>query len=187
MWFTEEAWPPIILLVMGTAVLVALWSTSRRAIHLAGAAVLLLGCVVVYAVEQNIVTERERVETALYGVADAFRAADTGRTLDSISPRAPQLKLVVEHVMVEMEVRVKDDLRITDVNIEMLNEDTRAKSHLRANGRIFVPQYGGDVGHVATRWNVTWQKEGGEWKIINVERLDPVRGNPVNLLTGEAR
>jgi hypothetical protein len=166
--------------------MVALWSTSRRAINLAAAALLVVCCGVVYVVEQNVVTERERVEAAVFGVADAFRAADTGRTLDFISPRAMQLKVIVEHVMVDMQVRVKDDLRITDVNIEMLNEETRARSHLRANGRIFVPRYGGDVGHQPTRWNLTWQKEGGEWKIINVERLDPIRGDPVDLLTGEA-
>jgi hypothetical protein len=181
MWFTETAWPPIIILAIGAAVLLSLWSTSRRVFHLLGAILLLICCGVVYVVEQQIVTERERVEEAIYGVADAFEAADTGATLKFISPRALDLQLAVQFVMSVLQVRVEDELRITDVSIEMLNEDTRARAHFRANGTFFVAQYG-DVGHRPTRWNVTWQKEGGEWKIINVERLDPVRGDPMPLL-----
>lgn len=176
MWFTETAWPPIVILAIGAAVLLSLWSSSRRILHLLGAVSLLICCGVVYVVEQQIVTERERVEEAIYGVADAFEAADTGATLDFFSPRALVLRLKVEYVMSVLEVRVQDELRITDISIEMFNEDTRARSHFRANGRIFVGQGGGDVGHYPTRWNVTWQKEGGEWKIIAVERLDPITG-----------
>ena len=181
MWFTETAWPPIMILTMGAAVMLAMWSSSRGALNLLGAVLMLLSCAVVYVVEQQIETERERVEVAILGVAEAFEAADTGATLDYFSPRAQELRGAIQIAMLVMEVRVQDDLRITDVNIEMLNEESRAKAHFRANGRIYLTEYG-DVGHQPTRWNVTWQKEGGEWKIIDVERLDPIRGDPMPIL-----
>ena len=181
MWFTETAWPPIIILMMSAAVMLALWSTSRRAINLIAAVLLLLCCGVVYVIEQQIVTERERVEAAVHDMAAAFESADTGATLEFISPRAFDLQLAVQIAMGAMEIRVRDDLRITDVSVEMLNEESRAKVHLRANGTFYVAEYG-DVGHQPTRWNITWQKEGGEWKVIDVERLDPVRGDSIPLL-----
>lgn len=185
MWFTETPWPPILILAIVAAGLVALWTNSGRVLNLAVAAVLVICCGVVYAIEQRIVTERERVEAAIFGVAEAFRAADTRATLKYISPRAPfELHLGIQSVMGPMEVRVQDELRITDIDIEMLGEESRAKSHFRANGRIYIGEHG-DVGHQATRWNVTWQKEGGEWRILDVERLDPVRGHPVGMITGQ--
>ena len=181
MWFTETAWPPIIILMMSAAVMLALWSTSRRALNLIAAALLLVCCGVVYVIEQQIITERERVEVAIHDMAAAFEAADTGATLEFISPRAFDLRLAVQVAIDVLEIRVQDDLRITDIDIEMLNEQSRAKAHFRANGTFHVGEYG-DVGHQPTRWNVTWQKEGGDWKVIDVERLDPVRGDPISLL-----
>lgn len=184
MWFTETAWQPIIALTIAAAALLGMWSSSRRVLNLIGVILLALSAGVVYVVEQRIVTERERVEAAIFGVADAFRAADTGAVLEFISLRAPlELRLGIQLAMGPMQVRVQDDLRVTDVSVEMLSEDSRARAHFRANGRIYVGEHG-DVGHQATRWNVTWQKEGGEWKILDVERLDPVRGHTVDLITG---
>jgi hypothetical protein len=39
----------------------------------------------------------------------------------------------------------------------------------------------GDVGHRASRWDLTWQKQGGDWRIIEIQRLDPISGERMNI------
>lgn len=63
----------------------------------------------------------------------------------------------------------------------MMGEDTQAVSHFRANGTV-VPENYGDQ-HVATRWEVSWRKEAGEWKVYKIVRLNPITGEPINLLS----
>jgi hypothetical protein len=173
MWFTETPWPPIIgLAALATAFAAALISTQRTKFI---APILLLAAVaiIVYVVEQQVVTERERVEQSIHDVAAAFQKQDVDATLEHFSEQALLLRAAALWALTT--VQVQDDLRITDVSIEMKNADSRARSHFRANGTFAVVGYG-DVGHQPTRWNVDWQKEGGEWRIIYAERLDPITG-----------
>ncbi|REJ79674.1 MAG: hypothetical protein DWQ34_19615 [Planctomycetota bacterium] len=178
MWFTETPWPPIFILAVIAACLAAAFSATQRSVYLAGILVLALLGGGIYFIEKQIVTERERVEAAIYGVADAFQRRDVAETVGYISQNAVLLRLLVLSKL--REVQVREDLRITDVSIETSNQDSRATSHFRANGTFAVAGYG-DVGHQPTRWEVDWQKEGGEWRIINVRRLDPINGDVMKI------
>ena len=184
MWFTETPWPPIIGLAALAAGFAAAFISTQRARYIMPILLLAAVAIVVYVVEQQIVTERERVEQSITDVAAAFQRRDVDGTLAHFSEHAILLKGLVMTALAA--VQVQDDLRITDVSIAMRNADSRASSHFRANGTFDVVGYG-TVGHQPTRWNVDWQKEAGEWRIIKVERLDPVTGEPMDPFEGSVR
>lgn len=184
MWFTETPWPPIIVLAIAAACCAAAFLATQRARYITPILFFAVLGVVVYVVERQIVTERERVEQSIYEVSAAFQRRDVNGTLSHFSEQAILLKGIVMTALAA--VQVHDDLRITDVSIEMRNDDSRARSHFRANGSFDVIGYG-DVGHQPTRWNVDWQKEAGEWRIIKVERLDPITGESMDYFEGSAR
>jgi hypothetical protein len=176
MWFTETPWPPIVIFAVAGACCAAAWINRRQAVYLAAIAALVVAGVVTHAVEARIVTERERVEWAIHDLADAFRAKDADRMLEHISANALQWRHVAYGAM--NLVTVEDDVTITDLSIEMRNQNSRATAWFRANGTFSVGDF---RGHRPTRWEVVWQLEGGRWRIIGVERLDPVRGEPVGI------
>ncbi len=176
MWFTETPWPPIMIFSAIAAGLAAALVTTQQGRYAVGIVALLVASLVTFLVEQHIVTESERVEQAVYDVAEAFQQRDEQRTLSAFSQRAPELQVLAMIALRVVEVR--DDLRITDLSVELKNEQTRAFSHFRANGTFHAPGFG-DV-REPTRWDVGWQKEGGEWRIISVEQLHPVTGEPIN-------
>ena len=76
-------------------------------------------------------------------------------------------------------VEFKGDMRVTDVEIEMTNNKSRAKTRFRVNGTINA-LHENYSGHQPTRWEATWQIESDEWKMIDIIQLDPVSGNVVN-------
>jgi hypothetical protein len=54
--------------------------------------------------------------------------------------------------------------------------DTIAKVHFRANASITVTGESGASGYYPARLILTFEREKGEWKIIDVERLSPLNG-----------
>jgi len=176
MWFTETPWPPIMIFSAIAAGLAAALVTTQQGRYAVGIVAMLIASLATYLVEQNIVTESERVEQAIYGVTEAFQQRDEQRTLSFISQRFPELQTLA--IIALRVVEVRDDLRVTDVHVELKNEQTRALSHFRANGTFQAV----GIGEVRepTRWEVGWQKEGGEWRIISVEQLHPVTGESID-------
>ena len=183
-WFTETAWPPIMVLATVAGVGIALFLNSQRIKYLALLLPLLVLGPVLYFVEQRVVTERERVEHAVTGVASAFEQQDRDGTIRHFSVNADALRRVVSWTLDNVEPT--GTLSITDLAITMRNQDSRAVTHFRANGPIAVSGFG-DVGHRSTRWEMTWQKEGGDWRIIDVQRLDPISGEQMDLLARNER
>lgn len=176
MWFTETAWPPIAIgVVLAFALLIA-WNVTQRSSYLVGALGLALACVGVYFAEEQIVTEAEKVEAAVYEVTGAFRDDDLEKTLSYISPSEEGMRLAVTAANALYDV--EDDLRITDVRVETRANDTLAVSRFRANATI-SSRKGGFRGHHPTHWELTWRKIGGEWKITDYQRLHVVTGEPI--------
>jgi len=185
MWFTEDAWSPIILCVIAAVVLLIAWSTTQRARLLLGVPLLLLACVVIYFVEQSIVTDLEQVEDDLHSLLHTFvdesqevrpgagQAPDSLRSLDFFSAQnttdrarvAAAVNLVV----------VDPAIRITDVQTRLTNENTRAVTHFRANGNVSLSGAGGG-GHFSSRWELTWQKEGDRWAVTRTKMLNVMSG-----------
>ena len=134
MWFTETAWPPIAIGVVLALALVIVWSITRRKAYLVGTAGLALACVGIYFAEEQIVTEAEKVEAAVYDVTGAFRDDDLERTLSYIAPSQDAMRLTVTAANAMFDV--EEDLRITDVRVETRANDTLAVSRFRANATI---------------------------------------------------
>ena len=184
MWFTETPWPPIIALAALATGFAGAFISTQRTKFIVPILLLAALAVVVYVVEQQVVTERERVEQSIYDVTAAFQRQDVPATLGHFSEQALLLRGMAMGALAT--IRAQEDLRITDVSIEMTNADSRARAHFRANGTFDVTGYG-PVGHQPTRWNVDWQKEGGQWRIIDVERLDPITGESMNIFDESVR
>jgi hypothetical protein len=181
MWLTETPWPPIIALLVAAVVFGFLWSRTRRR----PLAILALVCLVLvpaaYFVEQAVVTPAEEVEQHVRELRDSVVAGDVERTLSFFAASAEAERGAVQAGM--KLVDVKDDLRITDLSVKTVGEDTQAVTHFRANGTV-VPENYGDQ-HVATRWEISWRKEAGEWKLYKIVRLNPVTGDPMGLMSQE--
>lgn len=181
MWLTDNPWPPIVILGMGAVVCAAAWYPRKNAKFLVAAAALCLAAVGVYFVEGMILTEEEQVEAQVLGVTDAFRRQDLEGTLAFFSPRAEAERSLVRQA--EAVIDEVHSLRITDMSVELLAENTRAKSHFRANGEVSVSAAGlSHRNRFTTRWRLTWQKEADQWKVIEVHRLHPIRGDEIGPL-----
>lgn len=178
MWLTETPWPPIAIGVVLAIAFVIAWNLTRRGAYLMWAVGLLAACLLVYMLEQQIVTESERVEAAIYAVTGAYRDGDLEQTLSYISPSETALRLAVTGAIVLYDV--KDDLRITAVEVDTKANDTLAVCRFRANATIEAVKDSLRAAH-PSYWEVTWQKIEGDWKIVGVQRLDVVTGKPIEL------
>jgi len=187
MWFTETPWPPIFLCALAFVGCLIGWKSQQRPGYLTGMIASVFAALLVWIVERSIVTERERVEaavhnlawavqneSALYDLGSAFPGEDHLKTLSFISRHAPALRELAWRGL--QFVRVAGDLRITDVNVTLRANGTRARSHFRANGTFVLPD--GSTSYEPTRWLLTWQLEDGQWRVIRIQRLNVITGQP---------
>lgn len=189
MWFTETAWPPIIMLGVVGVLLFLGWISQRRSGYLVGVFVCLGLCGVVWFVEQQIMTEREIVETRLYdfatsvqreslqrGVANLILGGPEPETFKFISATANDVREFARQAL-DM-VDIQEDVRISDVRTTLTNNQSRATTQFRATATVSVTAYG-NVGRQPTRWELTWQRENGIWKVTRVTRLNFMSGEPL--------
>ena len=189
MWFTETAWPPIIMLGVVGVLLFLGWISQRRLGYLVGVFVCMGLCGVVWFVEQQIITEREIVETRLYdfattvqreslqrGVANLILGGPEPETFKFISATANDVREFARQAL-DM-VDIQEDVRISDVRTTLTNNQSRATTQFRATATVSVTAYG-NVGRQPTRWELTWQRENGIWKVTRVTRLNFMSGEPL--------
>lgn len=185
MWFTEDAWSPIIVCIVVALICGIAWSTTQRIKYLIAAIIILLGAVTIHFVEQAIVTPSEQVEQNLYDLVLTFarESRELGGSSNKPLPDSIQclrffsVQDTVDRARVAAALLVADvdeDVRVTDVQIRMTNEDTRAITHFRANATV---RAGSFSGHHASRWELTWQREGGEWKVTQTKMLNIINGS----------
>jgi hypothetical protein len=178
MWITETAIPPMIICSIIAAVFFVQWYLRHQTKYVIGCLVMIGATVGFYFLELNIITESERVEADLYGLISAFEKKEVDPTLLYISPRAKPLRSLVQTAL--NLVTINGQLRITDVSTELKSEDSIATTHFRANG---AATFGGFSGSSPTRWELTWQKMGGEWKVTKASRLNPITGEPLRVMS----
>jgi hypothetical protein len=184
MWFTENPWPPMFLCAVGAVVCLIVWYQRQQPRFLAGAGALVLLAAGIWVIERAIVTERERVRENVFAVTSSFQRRDLDGTLDYISQQAPDLRrLVVYGYNV---AQVEDDMRVTDVQVEMTAQETRATTRFRVNATVTGhPEGGMNFSHrQPTRWEAKWQQEAGEWRMFDIQQLDPITGERINQFSG---
>jgi len=178
MWFTEDPWPPMLILGLVGLVGIGWWLSSQRVLHLSLAilAVVLAGGV--YLIESAIVTPAEQVEQLVGQLCDEFRRKDP-QALTHFSAQAPELRLMCQTAMALVDVA--EDLRLTDFQTTVTNAGSRAVCHFRANATISLAGHG-KVGRQPARFELTWIKEGDRWKISRIRRLHPIKDEELGVL-----
>lgn len=182
MWFTENPWPPMLLCGIGLLIGLGMWASSQRVLHLGISLLSLLLAGAIFFIEQAIVTPAEVVEQNVVRLCDEFRRKQPV-ALDYFSPTAPDLRQMAAGAM-EM-VTIGDDLSVTDFQTTITNQGSRAQCHFRANATISLAG-AGNVGRQPARFLLTWAKEGADWKIISVKRLNPINGSDMGMLDSRA-
>jgi len=184
MWFTEDAWSPIILCVVAGVIFFVAWSTTRKSAFLLALPLLLLIAITLFFLERAIVTDGEQVEQNLFSLIDTF--VEESQQLVMGSQEIPEEVRCHHYFSVSnttdrtrvvaalMVVRIDDGISVKDVEVRLTNENTRAVTHFRANATLSAGSF---TGHHPSRWELTWQKEAGEWKITRTRML--------NVMTGE--
>jgi hypothetical protein len=176
-WIAETPWPVIVACSAVAALLFVGWYARSQSSLLIGAAVCLLIGGATYVVERQIVTDSERVETALNDLLDALKAKDEAAALQHVSASAPSVQRFVEEAI--RRVDVLDAVQLSQVDVSMKSQNSRAVAQFRANGPVrWVAT--GQIHHGVTRWECVWQREGNEWQIIRVTRIDPLTGEELD-------
>ena len=179
MWFTETPWPPIFICCVAAAVCGIVWFSTQRGKYLFFAFGLLFLSGLIFGLERMVVTEGELIEADVYTLTSAFQQKDLEKTLSFFSEEN-----IIDRAQVRVAmllVTVKDDLRVSDVMVTVNEKDSLATSHFRANASMTMKGYG-EVGWSPTRWELTWRRKEGEWRIIKVRRLHPIRDEEMGFL-----
>lgn len=176
MWFTENAWQPMLLFTLLAMIAGMVWYRRLQSRYLIAMVCCLVMVAATWVIERSVVTARERVHDSVVGIVTAFQQRDLDLTVSYVSNQAEDLKTLIgtAHNLVE----VKDDMRLTAIETELLNQNTRAKSKFRVNATIKA-LHGDYTGYQPTHWEMTWQLEEGEWRMINLLKLDPITGNVI--------
>jgi ketosteroid isomerase-like protein len=162
----SATWPLFFLCLTLSAALFGQWVLQRGRRQLLASTIFLAAAGAIFIADKLIITETKRVEAGIYGLAKAFQAGDVERCLDFFSAQDKADRQLVGQAagMVEIE----GPIRISDMTVEMSSAESRAIAKFRASA---TAKYQGhsDRGH--TRWELTWQREGNDWKIVRVRRL----------------
>lgn len=177
MWFTENPWPPLIILSLIGLIFLGLWNSNRRNLHL----LLAVGCFAlaagVYFLERAIQTEGELLQQQVVQLCYDFRDKSP-RVPDYFSDAHPELKALVSEAT--QLVTVHPDLRLSDFQSSLLPEGNRA-IRFRANATLDVSSVG-NVGYQPAQVELVFQRETGGWKIVRIRRFNPLNGREMEPL-----
>lgn len=178
MWFTETPWPPIAICGVAAGLLLIAWFRNARSLYLTGIVGLGIAAVLIFFIEQAVVTETENVERLQLELVEAVKEDDLERVLSHISDSSLTVRLKVRGGMTM--VRVNSDLSITDDSARWSDDGKTIISHMRANGRASLKPKGQAERHFPTRWEFDWVRNSdNEWKIVDIRRLNPLTGEVI--------
>ncbi|MFM8476530.1 MAG: hypothetical protein ACKOEO_12120 [Planctomycetaceae bacterium] len=177
-WITETPWPGMLLL-LGLAAVCWLVAVRNRGLIAVGS-VLLAG--LLYVVEGAIVTPAELLDTQLEALRQGFIADSEEQVFALISPAAPELRELAKQGL--QMVQVSPLLHLQDVQVTPSSDGQTAEVLLRGNGPLTVRQNDMLV-RVSTRWKTSWRQEDGHWKLFRVQRLNPITGEEMAVLSAQ--
>lgn len=178
-WFLEDPW-----ILIATGLVVASWFGWQFLLQgtrgpLIMALLLAIPCATIGAAAALIQTDREAVREELRSLAWAIQRHDP-TAVEFVSQRAPELKADCKK-MIDW-LTISSDMRLWDWDIQVTNESTLAKVGFRAGATVQVrnsPSMG-DL-RANARFMSRWVRENGQWKLVEVQRLHPVHGDPIGL------
>lgn len=183
MWFTETPWPPIFIGIAAALLLLSAWARTGRRWCLYAAIAFGVACVGVLFFERWYVTELEEVEAEVPQLVAAVEADDVDKVLSFLAEDEPGVRGAVQLGM--SRYRIKDSIRLTDVQVRYDGDPSMVITHFRATGTI-VQKSGSNVSQrIPTRWELTWRKSGGKWKVKKIQRLNFMTGKKMQLFEEE--
>ena len=172
MWFTENAWQPILMFAIVGMLCGISWYCSRSSRSMFGIFACVVAMIATAVLEPMIITDRERVHESVVGITKTFAVKDLEGSLEYVSDKAPDLKALVAFAH---DVFTVENMRLTDIQVELTSGDTRAISRFRVNAD-FSSRFTQGTFREPTRWESRWQLEEGEWRMIEISKLDPLTG-----------
>lgn len=170
-----EQWLPIVFvaLIVEAILFIVLVQTGRKAVLYLMVAVGVLAVLLV-GVERVVVTERERVEAAVYGIRDAMKRNDLDGVLDLISPQAKDVRNDARRGFDQL--RVEDAIVKSNLTIAVHPDSTPPLAVAEFNGVIIGGDKHGQVEHYTAPYYfvLTFRKEGDAWRLRKYELRDPV-------------
>ena len=164
----EDPTPILVVGILAEAVLGVILARTRRGVLLWPMGGVLALVVIGVVVERLVVTERERVEAAIYGAADAVENNDRQRVKDFLSRSAPE---VLRRALSYM-----DRVRFTSVSVRGLkvriNDLTSPRSaEATFTARADFTDQGGEYPYntYAAQFLVKLVFEDGTWKVYSAE------------------
>jgi hypothetical protein len=171
-WLYENPLPELIVCGVLAAAFGLLAAQKQRGVFLIGVLVSLLLGGGVYFLDRGTQTDGELVAAAVDDIVNDFAQNDLEGTMAHISPRAVGLRARAAFALELIDV---ENVRITDVSVELTNENSIARAHFRVNADASAGGRG-MIGHRATRWMSEWQKTDEGWLMTEIEPLDVLSG-----------
>jgi hypothetical protein len=162
----NATWPLFFVCLILSAALFGRWILQQRRRPLVMAIVFLAAAGGIFLADRLIITETKRVQAGIDALAQAFQAGKVDECMDFFSPQDKADRELVGRAAGM--VQIEGPIRISDLSIDMSSTESRAVATFRASATAKFQGHS-DRGH--TRWELTWQREGNDWKIIRVRRL----------------
>lgn len=162
----SATWPLFVVCLVVSAALFGQWVLQRRRRQLVASAGFLAAAALIALTDALVVTEPKRVAANIESLAKAFHDGKVDTCLGFFSDRDEADRELIRRAagLVEFE----GPIRISDLSIDMSSAQTRAVATFRASASA---KFQGHRDRGRTRWELTWQREGPDWKIIRVRRL----------------
>src|SRR5262245_25244877 len=103
MWFTENAWPPMLIAGLAALICLGMYNSDRNSKYLTAALFCLILIGGLFALEKAIVTDGERLQGEVTQLCDQFRRKDPA-TLDHFSQSATGLRALCLTAMNAVEI-----------------------------------------------------------------------------------
>ena len=162
----SATWPLFFICLVLSAALFGQWFVQQRRRPLVLSLVFLAAAGGIFLADWLIITETKRVQAGIYALAKAFQAGNVDQCMAFFSPQDQADRELVGRAAGM--VQIEGPIRISDLSVGMSSTESRAIATFRASA---TAKFQGHSDRGYTRWELTWQREGNDWKIVRVRRL----------------
>ncbi|MDG2126466.1 MAG: hypothetical protein P8K08_00585 [Fuerstiella sp.] len=171
---------PLVILIAAVAVVSFLSAVPRGKMF---AAILLLLGTGVYLLEQYLVSPAEEVEHELRVMLDHFKSENLSSIRSQLAAESQALGEIARKGLDLVDL--SDTFHIKSINVTMDETAASAIAMVRANGEVTVTHHSGATHRVSNYWRTEWKTEDGDWKLVQVTRLNPVNGTEMGYFSAQ--
>lgn len=168
----ESPWPAVFFGIIALAILAVVLVRTGRAIVLVAMVGVLVVTLAGVLLERLVVTERERVEDALYGAAAAIEANDLNRLMEYISPSAQAVRQRARSVTGQFKFT---EARLSNVQVQINDLTSPPSATAKMIGIVSVKDTLNEVPYTNGRLGLTvyLRLENGRWLITGYDEGNP--------------